>query len=390
MEVLASMFVICIGLLGVLAVIPYGAYQTAKAKNAENTSWVLANAEKDLQTMGLAQMHTWKIPSTIDLITTHSYQLDGTSISGQRYFLNHPTQADKRYDCQTYLLVDPFNTGVTTMDLVGYLIPHVRVVGAGNNGSGGFDNLPLWLERLSGQDDLVYTTHSDKRTDFSGQNNKILSSGQYTWFFMFRPQFDDIPVSPDPAGGASQVGRAIDADVLTTADVDILGCYNRIPGEAKTVYAHYVAYNDLADDYDPLFNGAAITFRSNSAEALDVSKTKYIFISWPRFRGTSTLHHVEGCWCKIINATQIEQNNRNIFIPEITTTWFPQSYKRTIYVTGTPSFVSQYGGAGGLTTPPYPEGIPNFNEGGGNAISIRGLIIPGVMYHKRIPNVTVK
>jgi hypothetical protein len=385
------MFVICIGLLGVLAVIPYGAYQTAKARNAENTSWLLDAAVKELQAMELAQMHTWRrLDDTVVLQTTHSYQSNGTLVSGQRYFFNHPTQENKRYNCQTYLLVDPFNTGVTTMDLIGYDIPHVRIVGAGNSGAGGFDNLPLWQKRLIGQDDLVYTTHSDKRTDFSGQGNKILSSGQYTWSFMFRPRFDDVPIN-----AASLVGWAFDGDVDSTADVDILACYNRTSGEARTVYARYTSSTNVYDDYDPLLNGAAITFRSDSAEALDVSKTKYIFISWPRFRGNTTLHHVEGCWCKIINATEIEQEVSpvSVFIPEKSSSfWIPLNYKRTIFVTGTPDFVDHHGtGLGGRTTPPYPEGLPNFMEGEGamNSIAIRGLIIPGVMYHKRVPNVTI-
>jgi hypothetical protein len=275
------------------------------------------------------------------------------------------------------------------MDLVGYPFPHVKIVGAGNSGSGSFDNLPLWQERLTGQDDLVYTTHSDKRTDFSGQNNKVLSSGQYTWFFMFRPQFDDNPVNV-----GSTESWAWDDDVLSTADVDILACYNRTPGETKTVYARYVSSTNTGDDYNPLLNGAAITFRSDSAEALDVSKTKYIFISWPRFKGTAALHHVEGCWCRIINATEIEQTT-NFSFPAAELSAFTTSYKRTIFLTGTPNFVTQYpsGGGGSPFVPPtYEEGLPSYMEGGAsiNAIAIRGLIIPGVMYHKQVGGVTIK
>jgi hypothetical protein len=354
--------VICIGLLGVLAVIPYGAYQTAKARNAENTSWLLANAEKDIVVAEMAKPTNW--------ITVGS-TLQSLGASPVNVFENNASNSDKRFNCSYFLMIDPFSSNPIAND-------HIFQIGT--------NFIPpqpqLFKERMMGQDDLVYTTHSDKRTDFSGQNNKILSSGQYTWLFMFRPKFDDDPLSPSPVSGVSQVNWAINDDVFATTDIDILGCYNRIPDEARTVYAQYVSYDNPFDDYNPLLNGAAITFRSSSAEELDVSKTKYIFISWPRHRGNPTLHHVEGCWCKIINATEIEEQNPPVI---------SRSYKRTIYVTGVPPFVPHYGsGLGGITVPPYPEGLPNYMEGGGNYIVIRGLIIPGVMYHKRIPNVTIK
>jgi type II secretory pathway pseudopilin PulG len=48
LEVLAAIFVVSIGLLGVLAVIPFGAFQVSKAQHAEYASNMLANAAEEI------------------------------------------------------------------------------------------------------------------------------------------------------------------------------------------------------------------------------------------------------------------------------------------------------------------------------------------------------
>jgi hypothetical protein len=104
-------------------------------------------------------------------------------------------------------------------------------------------------------------------------------------------------------------------------------------------------------------NGAQITIRSDSAEKLDLKTTTYIFFSWNILDGGS-FHHADGTWCKIVNAAEVEQ--APLTFGGITTV-----FKRTIFVT------------------------PNLNFPTGTS-KLEALIIPGVLYHKRVENVPIK
>jgi hypothetical protein len=325
MEVLASMFVICIGLLGVLAVIPYGAYQTAKARNAENTSWILDAAVKELEATGMAKPTNWIIESATSLKST-----DGTDI-----FLNHPSN-NKYLNCSRFLMVDPFtNISIPIINASPRRnSDHIFRIGTT------FTNPQLFRDRMTGQDDLVYTTHTDKRTDFSGQNNKILSSGQYTWFFMFQPSFDGSPYD-----GSSTVNYAIytnvasstDVDVIQTANVDILGCYNRVPGSEHEQVV-------LITSAPLLYYGDSISVNIPSGD-YDLKNTKYVFLSW-----NVAASVIDSGWYKVINATESTGSTCDVFL---------KRHEGTLY--------------------------------SGTGSNLQMLIIPGVMYHKRVPTpVTIR
>jgi prepilin-type N-terminal cleavage/methylation domain-containing protein len=326
MEVLASMFVICIGLLGVLAVIPYGAYQTAKARNAENTSWILDAAEKDLRVMELAKPENWTVQNNSPAWLT---SING----GVNVFLNHSTSDDRILNCSQFLMVDPFgDTPIQNSS-------HIYQIGMN------FTNpqmIPQLLrERMRGQDDLVYTTHSDKRTDFSGQDNKILSSGQYTWFFMFQPEVSSsYQPGGNPPASLIQVPWTTSGttfNIEDRADIDILACYNRVPGpEEQRILCTFLSsyYNN------------SISVRIQSGD-YDLKNTKYVFLSWDH----TSEPRADGGWYKVINVTDPD----------------PVNFTRDVFLTchgGT-----LYSGTG--TNPQM-------------------LIIPGVMYHKRVRGVTIR
>jgi hypothetical protein len=309
MEVLASMFVICIGLLGVLAVIPYGAYQTAKAKNAENTAWLLDAAVKDLQAMELAKPENW---------TQTQFTLGATLIFD-------PTSADKELNCSKFFMIDPFNDVDLSLD-------HIYRIGAT------FTHRQLFRDRMTGQDDLVYTIHTDKRTDFSGQNNKILSSGQYTWFFMFRP---NVSTSYLPGGNPPTSLLAVPwTYVESNVDIDILGCYNRVPGIEQSIPI-IIPPSPPPLPYS-VYNSNSILVNIPYGD-YDWKNTKYVFLSW--------LHTSEprsdGGWYKVINVMESTGSTCDVFL--------------THHVGST-----------------YPE-----------LVDFQILIIPGVMYHKRI-SATIK
>ena len=147
LEVLAAIFVVSIGLLGVLAVIPFGAHQVSKAQHAEYASHMLANAIEEIR---IREM----VPES----------LQGGMPDYTKFAWGEP-----------YPIPDP--NGLT----------HIWRVLMEEG----------WKEHMRGQDDLVYSTYDDKRPDFVNQGGKIQSSGKYTWFFTYLPKVNEDEVNVD-------------------------------------------------------------------------------------------------------------------------------------------------------------------------------------------------
>jgi hypothetical protein len=271
--------------------------------------------------MKLAWPENWKLPisGAVNLQTNDSGALIYEYVSG----------TTQKLDCSKYFMVDPFDSAGTHdpfpegMSDASGRHKHIYKVGVD------FDNKPLWQDRMTGQDDLVYTTHSDKRTDFSGQGDKILSSGQYTWFFMFQPRvrLSDLSTLPNLISWSG---------ILVDADIDILGCYNRVPGAEQSVkIISNVPYNNNC-----------ISVKISSGD-YDFKNTKYVFLSW---WDTSANNHAIGGWYKVINATETMNSTRDIFL---------------MFESGTS----------------YPDPIS------GSEICLQMLIVPGLLYHKRIGDI---
>lgn len=247
MEVLASTFVIGVGLLGVLAVIPFGAYQIGKARDAEHCLNMLQSAEADLQIMGLAKPEIWNDGLTINS-NGGTTIYNGTTLS----VLNH------------IIMVDPFNAASTGPTGV-----HIMGANLGLNRN----TRPIWQERMRGQDDLDYTRIEGQRPDFSAQNNKVRSSGKYTWFFTFKPT---------------------SYNTGDTVDVDIVACYNRVPGAERNV----------AGTVDTLYaKGARVRMTGTAVEDLDLKNVKQVLVTWDSGVGS--------CWAKVVNATEYYNNGTN-------------------------------------------------------------------------------
>ena len=144
-EVLAAIFILSIGLLGVLAVVPFGAFQMSKARHAEFASNMLANAAEEIVI---------------------------------RDMLGH--------------VLRNFNNNVQPGGVPGFVWvePYDRTNGAEPQHLL-FVSQPNWQEIMRGGDDIEYTAHSDRRPDFTGRT-EMQSTGQYTWFFTFpMPHADD-------------------------------------------------------------------------------------------------------------------------------------------------------------------------------------------------------
>jgi hypothetical protein len=146
--------------------------------------------------------------------------------------------------------------------------------------------LPEWKnqEVMCGQDDLVYQIYDDKRPDFIAQNDKIQSSGKYTWFFTY---------------------MTVDVETQYSADqlaVDVLACYNRAAKDDVQV---------RPNRFDASYRGGTFTFADADPKSIDrlvakLAETKYVFVTW----GTDA-QVAGGSWCRIVfvvkpTATNVE------------------------------------------------------------------------------------
>jgi type II secretory pathway pseudopilin PulG len=169
-EVLAAIFVVSIGLLGVLAVIPFGAFQVSKAQHAEYAANMLVNATEEIFIREMAKPDTWASPPTT---------LDDT-----KFVWFEPRD------------MDPAGGAVQIDDASAHIV---------------YVSVKDWQEIMRGQDDLDYTMHPDRRPDLSKQGGNIRSSGKYSWFFTFLP----LPLTSSEK----------------SVPVDVLACYNRVPSD---------------------------------------------------------------------------------------------------------------------------------------------------------------
>ncbi len=319
-EVLAAIFVISIGLLGVLAVIPFGIFQVSKARDAEHTANMLAAAEADIKITGMTLIGNWAsgngngfikygsgLPPGLD--KDGDGKLDSGKGGNGKWSRTDLESAGITLDCSRFFVVDPLGTAVPTV------FPSTGNPGRLTKMDMGTP-IDYWREIMRGQDDLVFTTHRtrlsraiERRTDFSGQHNVVASSGKYTWFYTFAivPEngFTGSGNRNNSENNITQVGVTYWPETIA---VDMLGCYNRAPDDP--VAEREVDIDETA--YTPTLNGAQITLSGTEAE-LDLSKTKCIFVMWTNGNygdnPTPPTPRYEGTWCKIAYAPKNRDRN---------------------------------------------------------------------------------
>jgi hypothetical protein len=235
MEVLAAMFVICIGLMGVLAVIPFGMFQVGKARNAEYISNMLANAKQEIQFNGMAKPSNWIFPP------------------GSATTLN----------CTKIVMFNPFGASPPDAVQMAPVLPPFQ---------------QHFQNAMTGNDDIQYETNDNgdrsKYFPTKDENGKPVSSGQYTWFFTYRPVKKSGSTEPD---------NAVLPSDLEPVTVDLLGCYNRISDEDRQASAAFVSS----------LQGGTLTL--NGFAEWDLFRdTKYVFVIW---NGTPAPN---GIWCKVL------------------------------------------------------------------------------------------
>ena len=245
LEVLAAMFVISIGLLGVLAVIPFGAFQVSKARDAEYASNMLANATIEIEIRKMAQPAEWG-----------HLALDS---AGQFVFGPIPSNtAVIGLNCTKFIWVEPWAMPDPAN--------HIFCINS-------FAPADKWDDVMRGQDDLVYVTHDGKRPVLKfNEKGKPISSGKYSWFFTYLPTTDETEKDKVPLDKVDQ-----------TVTVDVLACYNRVPSDDRQVPSGAFA---------PSISGGAFTLPPEVSELL--TQTKYVFVTWGETQAEG------GAWCRIV------------------------------------------------------------------------------------------
>ncbi|GHT40584.1 hypothetical protein FACS189443_1140 [Planctomycetales bacterium] len=253
LEVLISVFIIGIGLLGVLAIIPFGAYQVSKANNAEYAANMLANAAGEIKIRKLAYPTEWgdakyKLNDSEEnkSIKDENNKIDCTKI----VLLSEATQTDKG-----------------------------------------------WEEIFRGQDDYEYkidetTNQPDLTVTVNGEKKIRKSTGRYTWFFTYRLyEALDAATLADPTTTNNFKNVEL-AHLSQKVNVDILGCYNRVSADDLT---------PLDAKFQPALNSGMLTLKLNptdppKATVLDrLAQTKYVLATWD-----DTPKPRNGAWCKIL------------------------------------------------------------------------------------------
>jgi hypothetical protein len=269
------MFIICIGLLSVLMVIPYGAFQVAQARNAEYISNMLDAGAEDLQIMGWDKNITSKegvgIPSFIDDSIIEIYLIDP--------FVNN----DGGSFFKSLFTSPPFNN------------PTI---------------IETFQERMTGSDDLKYILSENARTKINTEGltdpTTPQSSGQYTYFITIKPQeiFSNEFVDN---------GNTIKEFTNVKFTTDLLGCYQRVES--------YTTLNPSDFSWRSYLKSAEITI-TNNTKRLDFSTTKYVLVTWETPQETDNssgstpinLSLRRGEWCKIVNVINNNADNQVVTI----------------------------------------------------------------------------
>ena len=251
LEVLAAIFVVSIGLLGVLAVIPFGAYQVSRARHAEYASNMLANAAEEIFIREMANPMEWTA-DVADALTVES--------GGILVFTRKDTPSESTLNCTRFIWYEPAEVYDPEF--------HVFCVST-------FITAKKWDEVMRGQDDLDYTASTGKRPELKFNNDGTPQSlGKYTWFFTYLPTTSENPKSAVPL-----------ANVDSPVAIDVLACYNRVASDDRQVQP---------SAFVPSQGGGTFTF-PDAAHLELLTQTKYVFVTW------GTLTQVEGgAWCKIV------------------------------------------------------------------------------------------
>jgi hypothetical protein len=264
MEVLAAIFVLSFGLLGVLSVVPYGMYQVERAGIANHGGNCLRGIENEIS------IRKWNTPELFNVLNPNSMSSGTVFFSG----------TDAVVDCTVPIIVDPLfevrlDTG--TPSPFGNFAHHATFV------PNGTPTLPQLKERYQNiflwQEDVDFTKIPDGGNNFfttESTDGTITppSAGKYSWFFVVNisPAQDPIPETPPVP-----VNHILASTIGTDAEVRVAVCYNRSPGDVLCEGNFGNAGGTPITLKTPTSTGGMITLEDLPDE-FDTSDTRYMLL----------------------------------------------------------------------------------------------------------------
>ena len=303
MEVLASIFVLSFGLLGVLSVIPYGMYQAERTGIANHGGNCLRAATEEIK------LRSWNDKDVFFYRMTggnhNRYRESDPYPAKQTPNINPPfTLNSGTYyvNCRYPIVVDPLVVYNTTGNysqvptdsysalsspymIAGstYPLPNVSIarrwawvtsvdpgIPFGTNVmlrlNRDYQNIFLWQEDIDClQQEEKIRSRFLTTTQTAGNIPYPISRGKYSWFFMVTPAIK-----------SSYTGRVdeVPSDEVDGLTIDVVTCYNRVPGHEQYERG-YAVTNYLI----PTSNGGMIEIDSSSSSIpFDTTETRYALL----------------------------------------------------------------------------------------------------------------
>jgi hypothetical protein len=293
MEVIASMFIVSIGLLGILMVIPYGAFQVSKARNAEYISNMLAAAAQEIK------ITEWITPITDryqDIPSGGLFTDERIRICVVDPFVDHTQNSN--FEKRAW---DATNATNATLDLPIFV---QEVYGSPADNTDVKEAIrEAKKEKMRGKDDIKYTLKEDSRTVI----NDVSGNPDYSYFFTVKPR--------NILSDATSTITGID---FTT---DLLGCYKRIDMDRAFQL-------DIDMPRSAFYLRAAkltVTAMSGAPEDerfLDFSTTRYVFITWtehvtrtsPPASVPASVFLRRGEWCRVVSVGKDATTNKQVIM----------------------------------------------------------------------------
>lgn len=332
-EIMASIMVLCIGLVGVLAAIPFGGFRMSQMSEADNSAAVGRNAVRMMKVNGWGNPNSWLIKN----ITNGSYISANNPLgSGSLLYRNN----DVDYLNLTYpFVIDPLGATDATeymphasaftpvsRDGVGYSVAFAHVSPLPQDGNGEYETYPVsrlinWYEHIFyQQDDLIVGYYeSEDETEFRPRvetEDKVYLdtnsasipsfSGRYSWMSFIYPK------------SSSSTIDACDFSSINSVDFDTVVFRDRIIGDEKAFAAQVtgsgyqggVVTIDLASCRDS-DNNVANSPEDYARVREQLLQTRYILLAGPddypkADSFDNAVYPTKACWYKIANFANVD------------------------------------------------------------------------------------
>ncbi|MDR3109687.1 MAG: hypothetical protein LBU65_08375 [Planctomycetaceae bacterium] len=292
MEVLAAIFVLSFGLLGVLSVVPYGMYQVERAGIANHGGNCLRGIEQEIS------IREWNTPKLFDILNPTPMSMSvGNFITGTPAVVH----------CEMPIIVDPLfetrlnnatpspfdNTDPPPHSTLAFALHATFTPPLTKEQS---QNIFLW------QEDVDFNKVPDGGSDFFTKETTSgtitpPSAGKYSWFFVVNIQPSKDPIYTDPANYdvADEPNHIFASKIGTTTNVEtrVAVCYNRSPGDTLCEGNFAVDTTSIT----PTSTGGMITL-TGLPDEFDTSDTRYMLLISRRTSDASARYLPH--WYKII------------------------------------------------------------------------------------------